>query len=492
VTVTGSVSDDGANVPYRSIIVNGKSDSSTRWDIHTLRLSAHIPALFCRNEPKKTMVVGLGTGVTAGELSLHQGVEKIEVAEISPTVIEALPYFGDYTYEIHRNPKLKIHLGDAFRIIGRSTEKWDVIVSEPSNPWVTGVDLLFTDRFYEQVQPHLSEGGVFLQWVQIYNTAPEVLGMVMRTISSKFRFVRVFAANTGDLLLLASQHDLTAEDIERAEHRWRGNPALQASLADIGIASLDNLLLREIWSPEYIRGNFGHHEIQSMDRPRLHYLAGKHLFLGSHLRLDALLSAKTAAYWPSYALAKRYADWPGRCFDEEFLTEIVSGLNHVVFIQKMHSIAEAVALKAMSIPDCSGGLTFSGTTNDATRALLRIIAEPGAGEEEWEMAGLGEDSAQDRVAALIGVVQRNRNWIVPYPLHGLRVLLDEGFKESATPEEKNWFLLQQAQLRIMDGASAREIETLLASALRDAEGKVMIPATVQNLLAEVSGFCQLR
>jgi len=79
VAVTSPLDEEGREVFSRSIMVNGKSDSSTRWDIHTLKLLAHLPTLFCRQEPKTAMVVGLGTGVTAGELSLHKGLERIEM-----------------------------------------------------------------------------------------------------------------------------------------------------------------------------------------------------------------------------------------------------------------------------------------------------------------------------------------------------------------------------------------------------------------------------
>jgi hypothetical protein len=94
------------------------------------------------------MVIGLGTGVTAGELTLYPDIERIDVAEISPTVVEALPYFSKATYHVENNPKVRIHIGDAFRILGRSKTKWDIIISEPSNLWVTGVDQLFTKEFY--------------------------------------------------------------------------------------------------------------------------------------------------------------------------------------------------------------------------------------------------------------------------------------------------------------------------------------------------------
>lgn len=448
VAVTGPSDMSGAEPQSRSIIVNGKSDSSTRWDTHTLKLSAHLPALFCRHEAKSAMIVGLGTGVTVGELGLHPGIERLEVAEISPTVIEALPLFGDYTHQVHQDPRLTLHQGDAFRVIGRSQGKWDIIVSEPSNPWVTGVDMLFSDRFYREVQPHLSEGGVFLQWVQIYNTSPVVLGMVMRTISEHFRHVRVFAANAGDLLLLASQHDLDSADILRAEKRLQDNEAVRHSLEAAGIRSLDGLLLREILTPDHLRAAFADSLMQTLDHPRLHYLAGRHFFFGSRIELSLLLSLDTAAHWPAYALAKRHPDWATRCLEEELVREAIHGLTDSATIVPLESIAEAVVLKAMTTANCPAGESFGGKTNEATKAQVRLIAGQGDGEDDWRLAGLGEAALRERVSSLVGVVQRTRNWIVPYPVDGLLQLLEQGATESASDEERSWYLEQRALLDI--------------------------------------------
>lgn len=491
VAVTKQDDDSRNNLQSRSIIVNGKSDSSTRWDIHTLKLLAHMPAIFCGHVPKKAMVIGLGTGVTAGELSLHPAIEQIEVAEISPTVIEALPLFADFTHNVHHNPKVTIHLGDAFRIIGRSNKKWDIIISEPSNPWVTGVDLLFTDRFYEQVQSHLTEGGVFLQWVQIYNTAPEVLGMVMRTIGEKFAFVRVFAANAGDLLLLASEHDLSPSDILRAETLWRDNQELSASLADIDITSMDALLLREIWSPAYVKENFRQYSLQSMDNPRLHYLAGKNFFLGRQMQIRSLLTARTTAYWSSYAMAKRYADWQEHCFDGNSLRQIIDGLTHTSPQEDLTTIADAAALKTMATPNCSADtLMFTGPNYSKAHALLRIMAGQSISQEDWEIWDLGEKSLRQRGETLIAILERSRNWIAAYPINGLLMILESGFQESITAEEKNWFLLQNALLRISDGCSVTEIRNLLARAHRSQDGRVLVNTGEQKMLQEIEHFTQ--
>ena len=178
-------------LPPRALLVNGKSDSDAIGDMYTLKLLTHLPALLSPSR-EKVMVIGLGTGVTAGEFLLYPELKQLDVAEISPAVIEALPYFEDYVHGLARDPRAHIHLGDAFRILGRSRERWDIIVSEPSNPWVNGVDMLFTQEYYRLIKEHLSESGMLVQWVQLYATNEQILGMMLNTLQQEFKYVRSF------------------------------------------------------------------------------------------------------------------------------------------------------------------------------------------------------------------------------------------------------------------------------------------------------------
>ena len=133
---------------------------------------------------------------------------------------------------------MKIHIGDAFRILGRSKNKWDIIISEPSNPWVTGVDLLFTKEFYVLAKERLSADGILLQWVQVYDANIEMVGMIVNTVTQAFRRCHVFMANAGDLLIVATDKEFAREDLERAENLLRTNEAVRASLDFIHLSSL--------------------------------------------------------------------------------------------------------------------------------------------------------------------------------------------------------------------------------------------------------------
>jgi len=255
----------------RSIVVNGKSDSSTFFDRETLRLSAHLPALLGIT-PDRVLVVGLGTGVTAGELTLYPEVRSIRVAEISPAVRDFLPFFEDAVHGLHEDPRYEPVTGDAFRVLRRSDRRYNVIVSEPSNPWVLGVDQLFSREFYASVAGRLEPDGVFVQWIQRYATTQEVYDTVVRTLRNEFPHLRAFRGAEHDDLFVASKLPLTA-DIQFL------NAAVSRSLAEIGLLGIDELRQREIFIPALT----GDGVLETLDRPRIHHLSGRAFFRGETL-----------------------------------------------------------------------------------------------------------------------------------------------------------------------------------------------------------------
>jgi spermidine synthase len=269
--------------PPLSIFINGKSDSSTVADMATLKLLAHIPALLAPSRDR-ILVVGLGSGVTSGELALYRDAGTIDTAEISSSVIEALPLFSDFTGRVHENPRHRVLQGDAFRILARSGERFGLIVSEPSNPWVLGVDMLFSREFYELAKGHLAPGGLFAQWMHIHDASAAELGCVLETLRSVFGHVRVFMSQANDLVLLAGEDDIPARALADAAGAWKENPDVAASLGQAGLGSMEAVLAREIGVPA-LTG-----PVETLDRPVLHYMAGKSFFMGARVSGGDLLS----------------------------------------------------------------------------------------------------------------------------------------------------------------------------------------------------------
>ena len=133
---------------------NGRNESRIgggRGDEFTTKLLAHLPMLLTKDR-KKIFVICLGTGSTAGEAVLYPDVGNITVAEIAPGIWDALPHFAPYIKNISIDSRLNAESGDALRILKRRPEKWDVIISEPSNPCIIGADQLFAENFMRSLE----------------------------------------------------------------------------------------------------------------------------------------------------------------------------------------------------------------------------------------------------------------------------------------------------------------------------------------------------
>ncbi|MBD3307841.1 hypothetical protein GF339_15520 [candidate division KSB3 bacterium] len=485
-TCTVAVIEDPVRPPFpqkpRAIVVNGKSDSNTIGDMYTLKLSAHLPALLAPKR-EKILVIGLGTGVTAGELTLYDDVERLDIAEISPVVIDALPYFAEFTSGLQDDPRVHLHAGDAFRILGRSDQRWDMIISEPSNPWVTGVDLLFTREFYQLVRDHLTEDGLLLQWAQVYSASPQMLGMMLHTIQQEFSQSRVFMASNGDLLILASNTPFSRTDLIRAEEVLRQHPAVQESLATINFPSLETILLREIWTPSYLATYFTHHATQTMDEPRLHYIAGKNFFLGENIEGEFLLNSTSVTYLDEYLLVQQHQNWRDFPFSKEtFDAFIFSTADQVKRV--LLPMAYAVELKAyLNNPDLffvsPEGVEEGGLT------LLPFLGHQAYEEQDWSKIGLTDASFREKAETLLEHIHRFRNWIVPYPIDGLLALLEDGMSQGQDMYERSWCALQLALLLLQEGTEKARVQHILDEAARQNGGQIVLSNQDRVLLEAV-------
>jgi spermidine synthase len=459
------------NMPFMAIFVNGKSDSATVGDISTLKLSAHIPALLAKKR-QRVMIIGLGTGVTAGEISLYPDVERIDVAEISSTVVKALPYFAKATHNVHKDPRLRIHLGDAFRILGRSDDKWDIIISEPSNPWVTGVDLLFTREFYKLAKKHLTDDGILLQWAQIYDANPQMLGMIVNTVRQEFRKSHVFIANRGDLLILATNRSFSKINLEEAEKMLVKLTPVRASLGVINIDSLDSILLRELWTPGYLLYYFSHYDMQTMDNPRLHYMAGKCFFIGGMLPDDFLLGPDSAFYFQEYLMVVKNPSWLEFHFSQAKFSSLLASMDNK-FTRSFDPIIEALKLKAfLSDPVV---FPFSEAEKKKFKVdLLPLIGSPDQSEQAWEKAGLKGATTRKKAEAMVQYISKFRNWVVPFPILGLKALLEKGMKDGADDYEKNWCALELSLMLTYRTGGQGPAKTVLEGAIKNGKGQILV------------------
>src|SRR5262249_17470375 len=170
--------------------VNGKIDASSFGDLQTQLLSGHLPMLFA-DRPDDVVVIGYASGITVGAVTQHP-IRSLTAVEIEPAILEASARFKDYNHDPLSNSKVKVVTGDGRNFLLVTPDRYDVIISEPSNPWMTVASNLFTKEFFEIGRRRLKPGGVFAQWLQLYGMQPSDLRALARTFASVFPNVLVF------------------------------------------------------------------------------------------------------------------------------------------------------------------------------------------------------------------------------------------------------------------------------------------------------------
>ncbi len=223
-TISVSRSDN-----YVALKTNGKVDASSV-DTNTQILLGDLGAVF-HPHPHRGLVIGLGGGMTASALSRFPEVERIDCIEIEPAVLHAAPYLELLSRGVLRDARLHVILDDARNALLTSREQYDLIISEPSNPWIAGVATLFTDEFYAAMRRRLAPGGMFVQWVQGYSLEPSELQMILATISPHFSNITLWHSAGPDFLILA-RTESGPLDFSRARILW-SQPQLQEDFSTL-------------------------------------------------------------------------------------------------------------------------------------------------------------------------------------------------------------------------------------------------------------------
>ena len=241
-----------------SLRTNGKSDGSVNLDRAadpatdeiTMVLTGALP-LALRPEAKSAAVIGIGTGLTTHTLLQSLALERVDTVEIEAAMVEASRGFLPRNRGAYADPRGTVVIDDAKTFFAARKRRYDVIVSEPSNPWVSGVSGLFTREFYRRVREHLTEGGVLLQWFQLYEIDASLVASVMAALGAEFPHYAVYAASDHDLLIVASQAALHGADPRVFEE-----PGLTKELWTVHVLTAGDLDARYLGSRETLEPLF--------------------------------------------------------------------------------------------------------------------------------------------------------------------------------------------------------------------------------------------
>jgi len=187
----------------RTLRVNGKVDASDYADMNTQVLSGLAPAA-ARAGASSALVIGYGSGVTARVLADLPGMRRVRIVEIEPAVLAASRYFASVNHSVLERPGVTVVADDARSALQLHDERFDVITSEPSNPWVAGVATLYTPEFFRLLRTRLADDGVFCQWVQLYQLPLPIVAGIVRNVREVFPHVELWFSNSVDLFVIAS------------------------------------------------------------------------------------------------------------------------------------------------------------------------------------------------------------------------------------------------------------------------------------------------
>jgi hypothetical protein len=208
--------------------------------------------------------------------------------------------------------------GDAYRTLLRTRRQYDIIVSEPSNPWVTGVEMLFSREFLEAARGQLSPGGVYVQWFHLYEADVETVELVLRTYASVFPHVSVWYALGSDLLLLGFDSSDRALDVSALERRFE-RPDFAAGFERSGIESLAALLSHELLPVGTVHAARLDGQLHTLRHPILSDMAARAFFLGERTRLPKFAGPRSARVGSRNSLLRRYAGGSGPTLAEHVM-----------------------------------------------------------------------------------------------------------------------------------------------------------------------------
>ncbi|HEU4664943.1 MAG TPA: spermine synthase [Dokdonella sp.] len=267
----------------RAIATNGKVDAGIGFaedgkpsrDEITMVMAGLAPLLH-HDDPRTAAVIGFGSGLSTHTLLADPRLERVDTIEIEPSMIEGARLFGKHVERAYNDRRSHFHIEDARTYFAANRSKYDIILSEPSNPWVSGVASLFSREFYEFVPRHLAPGGLFVQWVQLYEINDELVATVANALSERFADFRIYLAYDTDMLIVARVDGPVGE----IHPQVLATPAIHAIAERLDIATAPEFLAHQIGDKKSMaplftalsrRKNSDFYPILSLEAPRTRF-----------------------------------------------------------------------------------------------------------------------------------------------------------------------------------------------------------------------------
>lgn len=259
----------------RTLRVTGKVDASDYGDMDT-QIMLGLAPVAAFPHAHSALAIGFGSGVTTAVLAAVPGMDRVRVVELEPAVLSLAPWFSSVNGNVLQRTNVRAIADDARSALQLSSERFDVIVSEPSNPWVAGVATLYTPDFFRIARRRLADEGVFCQWVQLYQLPLPVVAGIVRNLQQVFPHVAVWAAGDYDLMVLGSARPIVPDTAWVASLLGKGGPLAWTAREYLLLGSpadyYDRQVLGEAGVARLVaRSTLTHTD----DRPQLEYVAAR-------------------------------------------------------------------------------------------------------------------------------------------------------------------------------------------------------------------------
>ncbi|MFN7986882.1 MAG: fused MFS/spermidine synthase [Thermoanaerobaculia bacterium] len=347
----------------RVLFVGAHPDASDGDDMPT-QLFLSVVALGAHPAPSDVLVVGYGSGVTVEAALRVPGVRRVDGVEIEKAVLEASPLFGHVNRGAERDPRARFVLDDARGFLSATRRSWDVILSEPSNPWRAGVASLFTTDFYRAAKARLRPGGLFAQWLQLYSTDEACVKLVLRSLAASFAEVQVWWLDAGNVVVLAADAPIRVPR-GRMDALLDG-PFREDRIRHARVGTTAEFYARFLLDTRAVLAFAGEGPLHTDDRPLLEFEAPRAVFRSGGQEAARLVAEKLS----SRSLVPPLAGEPP---PEEALW---AGLSEMLHAAGRGPDAEAAARHAASLGDGALGrvrlaaLRLEAKDPDAARPLL--------------------------------------------------------------------------------------------------------------------------
>jgi spermidine synthase len=258
--------------------------------------------------PDRVLVIGLASGITAGEVAQLPDLGRLEVAELEPAVVRAARLFEDDNHHVLDDPKVEIVVNDGRNHLLRTPPgTYDLVISEPSNPYLSGVANLFTREFWAMGKQRLKPGGVWAQWIQLYGMGPDELRGLLRTFADVYPHVALYIAIEGADIVVVGSDQPVDPDPALAARLLGSSESVRTDLAEAGIRFPLDLVALHAMNRDQVLAFAGDAPFVTDDNLRVEYAAP--LWLHTDVSLRNWEDLLGAAQIPFGALSDDPLDW---------------------------------------------------------------------------------------------------------------------------------------------------------------------------------------